>query len=47
VAEKNHQAQDCPINASTSKLHKVRNVSTSIQLKVEDIESENEDFQPQ
>jgi hypothetical protein len=39
----NHQARDCPLKASASKLHKVRNVSTSIQSKVEDVESENKD----
>ena len=39
----NHQAQDCPIKASASKLHKIRNFSTSSQLKVEDVELENKD----
>jgi hypothetical protein len=37
---KNYQVQDCPIKASTLKLYKVRNVSTSIQLKVDDAELE-------
>jgi hypothetical protein len=46
VAEKNHQAQDCLIKASTLKLYKVQNVSTNIQSKVEDVESENKDVQP-
>jgi hypothetical protein len=45
--EKNHQARDCPIKASASKLHKVQNISTSTQSKVEDAESENGDIQPQ
>jgi hypothetical protein len=44
---KNHQARDCLIKASASKLYKVRNISTSTQSKVEDVESENEDVQPQ
>jgi hypothetical protein len=39
----NHQARDCPIKASTLKLRKVQNVSTSTQSKMEDVESENED----
>jgi hypothetical protein len=46
-SRENYQAWDCPIKASTSKLHKVRNVSTSAWSKVEDAESENEDVQPQ
>jgi hypothetical protein len=47
VVKKNHQARDCPIKASASKLHKVQNISTSTQSKVEDAESENGDIQPQ
>jgi hypothetical protein len=43
----NHQARDCLIKASASKLHKVQNVSTSTQSKVEDVELENKDVQPQ
>jgi hypothetical protein len=43
----NHQARDCLVKASTSKLYKVQNISTISQLKVEDVESENEDIQPQ
>jgi hypothetical protein len=43
----NHQARDCLIKASTSKLHKVRSISMSHQSKVEDAKLENEDVQPQ
>ena len=38
---KYHQALDYPIKASASKLHKVQNVSTSTQSKVEDAKLEN------
>jgi hypothetical protein len=37
--KENHQAQDCSIKALASKLHKVKNVSPSIQSKVDDVES--------
>jgi hypothetical protein len=43
----NHQVWDCPIKASASKLHKVRNISTNIQSKVEDAKLKNEDIHPQ
>ena len=43
LKQKNHQARDCPIKASTSKLYKVMNVLISIELKVEDGESKNKD----
>ena len=42
----NHQTQNCPIKVSTSKLHKVWNVSMSTQSKVEDAKLENKDVQP-
>jgi hypothetical protein len=41
--KENHQIWDSPIKALAFKLYKVRNVSTSTQSKVEDVESENED----
>ena len=45
-SEKNHQAQDCPINVSALKLHKVQNVLINSKSKVADVELENKDVHP-
>jgi hypothetical protein len=47
VAEKIYQVHNCLIKTLVSKLLKVRDVLTSIQSKVEDVDLEYDDVQPQ